>query len=200
MDVGMIHPKKSLKYWRANLLEWNKIPLWPPFSVAAGTFITKLIALLPLGGAAGWDITKGITKQTKLSPPSSPKSEKMCCNNSILFIISGFVSLWSKDKELSIMASVCNLKIPLWANTKCPPFTSNSTQKQCQGTNFLLPSWIRISFLFLLSTFIKADKSCVETYYQAVLTTSTMVRAQMQADGRPSFLLFWDRNQAGINK
>lgn len=79
--------------------------------------------------------------QNKLSyPPSSPTTGKMCRNNSILFIISGFVSLWSTDKELSITVPAGDLRIPLCPDTICSRFTLSCTQRQCQGTNFLLPS------------------------------------------------------------
>lgn len=114
--------------------------------------------------------------QNKLSyPPSSPASGKMCRNNSILFIISGFVSLWSTDKELSITVPAGDLRIPLCPDTICSRFTLSSTQRQCQGTNFLLPSWIKNLIHLPLCTSIKADKSGEEAHYQAVLSASTVV-------------------------
>ncbi len=128
----------------ANLMERDKISLsshhFRQVNSSSGDIYHQTYCFAATEGKEEGEISQKAS-QNKLSyPPSSPKSGKMHCNNSILFIISGLVSLCSQDKELSIMASVCDLRIPLWPNTICSPFTSNSTQKQCQGTNFLLPS------------------------------------------------------------
>lgn len=162
--------------------EGDKISLRPLFSTGhqqqTRTFITKLIALLPpTGGGVGSGGRKSQKEsQNKLSyPPSSPASGKMCRNNSILFIISGFVSLWSTDKELSITVPAGDLRIPLCPDTICSRFTLSSTQRQCQGTNFLLLSWIKNLIHLPLCTSIKADKSGEEAHYQAVLSASTVV-------------------------
>lgn len=88
--------------------------------------------------------------------PSSPKRVKTC-RNTILFIISGFVTMWSEDKKLSIVASVCDLKIPLCPNTICSQFTLKSTQRQCQGKQFP-PTFMNRNLIYLpLCPLIKAD-------------------------------------------
>lgn len=161
--------------------EGDKISLRPLFSTGqqqqSRTFITKLIALLPpTHGRVGVGGGSQKESQNKLSyPPSSPTTGKMCRNNSILFIISGFVSLWSTDKELSITVPAGDLRIPLCPDTICSRFTLSCTQRQCQGTNFLLPSWIKNLIHLPLCTSIKADKRGVEAHYQAVLSASTVV-------------------------
>lgn len=87
--------------------------------------------------------------KNKLScPPSRLKSGKTRCNNSILFIISVFVSSWSKDKSHPSWPPRVTRGSHYVPGTICSPFRPNGTQRHRQGTNFLLPSWIRISFIF----------------------------------------------------
>lgn len=67
-------PAAAFNTGREEQLSWSEIrslslaTVFDRSTAAVGSFITKLIALLPLGGEGGGrNITKGITKQTKLS-------------------------------------------------------------------------------------------------------------------------------------
>lgn len=149
------------------------MPFFDRSTAAVGTFVTKLIAFAATRGGRGGEVPlKGITEQTKLSSRQVQRVKRCTATTQYCFLFLGLFPLWSEDKEPSITASVCNLRIPLWANTIRSAFTLNSPQKLCQGTNLLhLP----------LNTFIKGDKSRLETYYQTV-PTSTVVRARKQAE------------------
>lgn len=158
MDLGMTHQKLSLFQGQRlildNMTRQRDIALRPPFSnrstVAVGTFVTKLIAFAATRGRKGrWDTTERHHRTNWALPRQVQRVKRCTATTQYCLLFLGLFPLRSEDKELSITASVCNLRIPLWANTIRSAFTLNSTQKLCQGTNFLLPSWIRISFIFL---------------------------------------------------
>lgn len=117
---------------------------------AAGAFITKLIAFATTEGRNWGEISqKASQTQAKLSTVESKEWKDAPQQLNMVYYFWVCLLVEPQDKRLSIMVYVCNLRIPLWPGTICSAFTSSGAQRRCQGTNFLLPSWIRISFIFL---------------------------------------------------